>query len=89
MPIYKPRLEFLKEMIDSVVAQSYENWELCLVDDASDDNNVNQLLETCARSDSRIRLKFRTTNGHISLASNDALALASGDYCALLDLRKF
>ncbi len=85
VPIYKPDHDLLKKMVESVLAQSYQNWELCLVDDASNDSDIQNILESYSESDHRIHYKIRATNGHISQASNDALALASGDFCALLD----
>jgi GT2 family glycosyltransferase/glycosyltransferase involved in cell wall biosynthesis len=85
LPIYNPELKVLAAAIDSVKAQVYENWELCLADDASTNPKVRPFLEASAASDPRIKLTFRETNGHISAASNTALALATGEWCALLD----
>jgi glycosyltransferase involved in cell wall biosynthesis len=85
LPVFNPNLALLREAIDSVRAQSYENWELCLADDASTDANVRPFLEEIAASDRRIRVLFREQNGHIAAASNSALALATGAWCALLD----
>ncbi|MDQ2659334.1 MAG: glycosyltransferase [Verrucomicrobiota bacterium] len=85
MPVYNPDLELLAVAIDSVKAQSYEHWELCLADDASTDSTTRSFLESAAASDARIKVTFRLTNGHISAASNSALELATGEWCALLD----
>lgn len=85
MPVYNPPLAFLRAAIESVLAQAYANWELCIADDASDDLEVLELLSQFAAQDSRIKVTFRSCNGHISAASNSALALASGEYIALLD----
>ncbi len=85
LPIYNPELKVLATAIDSVKAQLYEEWELCLADDASTDPKVRPFLEASAASDPRIKLTFRETNGHISAASNSALALTTGEWCALLD----
>lgn len=85
MPVYNPGLEFLEEAIDSVRAQSYENWELCMADDCSTDERLRPFLEDQARRDSRIKAVFREKNGGIALCSNSALALATGEWCALLD----
>ena len=85
LPIYNPDLTFLAAAIDSVKTQLYENWELCLADDASTDASVRPFLEQVAKTDSRIKLTFRQRNGHISAASNSALSLATGEWCALLD----
>jgi glycosyltransferase involved in cell wall biosynthesis len=85
MPVYNAPLEFLKQAIESVQAQLYPHWELCIADDASTDACIRPMLESFAKSDPRIKVVFREKNGHISAASNSALGLASGDFVALLD----
>ncbi len=85
MPVYNTPEKWLVKAIDSVRAQVYQKWELCLADDASPKPHVRPLLEKLAASDPRIKVTFREKNGHISAASNSALALATGDYLALLD----
>jgi O-antigen biosynthesis protein len=85
MPVYNPPLAFLRAAIESVLAQAYPHWELCIADDASDDLEVLELLSQFAAQDSRIKVTFRERNGHISAASNSALELARGEYIALLD----
>ncbi|WP_299941926.1 glycosyltransferase family 2 protein [uncultured Nitratireductor sp.] len=85
MPVYNTRREWLLEAIGSVRAQTYPHWELCIVDDASTEPYIQDVLREQAREESRIRVKFRERNGHISCATNDAFELASGDWVALLD----
>ncbi|MGH8163058.1 MAG: glycosyltransferase family 2 protein, partial [Rhodanobacteraceae bacterium] len=85
LPVFNPDLELLRAAIDSVREQTYENWELCLADDASTESATRPFLENAATSDARICLTSREENGHIAAASNSALALASGQWCALLD----
>lgn len=85
MPVYNAPLEFLKQAIESVQAQLYPHWELCIADDASTDAGVRPLLESFAKADPRIKVVYREKNGHISAASNTALQLTSGDFVALLD----
>jgi len=85
MPTYNPKPEWLKEAIDSVRAQLYPNWELCIADDVSTDPVIRPLLEKYATEDSRIKIVFREQNGHISAASNSALQIANGEWVALLD----
>jgi len=85
MPVYNPPLRWLEAAIDSVRSQSYANWELCLADDASTEPGVRPLLQRLAASDARIRWVARERNGHISAASNSALALAQGEWMVLLD----
>ncbi|MCA7085489.1 glycosyltransferase [Cupriavidus sp. DB3] len=85
MPTYNSPGEYLSKAIESVLGQLYPNWELCIADDNSTQPHVRQILdEYCAR-DARIKVVYRPTNGHISAASNSALALASGEFTALLD----
>jgi glycosyltransferase involved in cell wall biosynthesis len=85
LPVYNSDLRFLRAAIDSVRNQIYPQWELCIADDASTDAEVRPFLEETARRDTRIKVIFRETNGHISACSNSALALASGEWCVLLD----
>lgn len=86
MPVYKVKIEHLQEAIESVIAQTYENWELCIVDDHSQDENIHNLLRGYkTRFPEKIRCQFETTNHHISEASNIALRLSTGDYLSFLD----
>jgi hypothetical protein len=85
VPVYDPDLSHLRACLDSVSTQSYENWELCLANDASTDPRVASLLDEYAEGDERIRVVHRSENGHISAASNSAFGLATGEFCALLD----
>ncbi|GAB4292530.1 MAG: hypothetical protein Fur0025_28260 [Oscillatoriaceae cyanobacterium] len=85
VPVYNPPETYLKQAIESVINQIYPYWELCLADDASTAPHVRTILETYAAADPRIKVVFRTENGHISRASNSALEIATGEYIALLD----
>lgn len=85
MPVFDPPEPFLEAAIDSVLAQAYDNWELCIADDASTAPHVRELLESASRRDARVKVTYRSESGGISRASNDAAALATGDYLALLD----
>ncbi len=85
MPVYNPPLSFFREAVDSVIAQCYPYWELCLADDASTNPEVRDIINEYLRKDSRIKAVFREINGHISAASNSALNLACGEFIALLD----
>ncbi|MGK5024665.1 glycosyltransferase family 2 protein [Janthinobacterium sp. RB2R34] len=85
MPTYNPNPAWLVEVIESVRQQIYPHWELCIADDCSTDAAIRPILERYQREDSRIKVAFREQNGHISAASNSALALATGDWIALLD----
>ncbi|MGZ8558646.1 MAG: glycosyltransferase family 2 protein [Chitinophagaceae bacterium] len=85
MPVYNAPVCFLKKAIESVKKQAYKNWELCIADDNSTDEGVKKLLTECQVEDPRIKVVFRSTNGHISNASNSALEIATGDFMVLLD----
>ncbi len=85
MPVYNTPEKFLRDAIQSVLNQAYPYWELCIADDASTADYIKPLLEEYAAKDARIKLHFRSENGHISRASNSAIDLATGDYIALLD----
>ncbi len=85
LPVYNPDLHFLEAAINSVRHQIYERWELCIADDASTDPKARPFLEEIARSDPRVKLTLRETNGHIPACSNSALEMATGEMCALLD----
>ncbi|WP_298515431.1 glycosyltransferase [uncultured Kordia sp.] len=75
---------FISETIDSVRAQSYTNWEMVIVDDASSDATVD-ILKKYAASDSRIKVHILETNSGAAIARNTAIENASGDYIAFLD----
>lgn len=85
MPTYNIAETFLRQAIESVLAQSYPYWELCIADDASPKPHVRRVLKEYVQRDPRIKVTFRQENGHISVASNSALSLAVGEYVALLD----
>jgi len=85
VPIYNTPEALLRACIESVLRQSYSKWELCLVNDASSEPHVQMLMEAYAANDRRIRIALRDENGHISRASNTALAMATGQFIALLD----
>ncbi len=85
MPVYNTDREYLIKAIESVINQTYQNWELCIADDASTEIHVKEILKYYKEKDERIKVVFRAENGHISKTSNSALSIATGDYIALLD----
>ncbi|KWT82710.1 MULTISPECIES: glycosyltransferase family 2 protein [unclassified Variovorax] len=85
MPTYNPNPAWLREAIESVRAQIYPNWELCIADDASTSKDVREILEAYSCSDARVKVVFRPQNGHISASSNSAIELATGSWLALMD----
>lgn len=85
MPVYSPDLRHLQCAVQSVLDQTWFRLELCIADDASPEPSVRNFLSELARRDARVKLFCRPVNGHISQASNSALALASGEFIALMD----
>lgn len=85
MPVFKPELKHLQQAIESVLAQLYPYWELCIADDVSEDVAVTALIASYCQQDVRIKTIKREVRGHISAASNSCLAMATGEFVALLD----
>lgn len=85
VPVYNLPERFLRAAIESVRAQIYPHWELCIADDNSPDPAVRRVIQEYATLDSRIRHVFRSTNGHIAEATNSAAALATGEFIGFLD----
>jgi glycosyltransferase involved in cell wall biosynthesis len=85
MPVYNVDLVWLRKAISSVKHQWYSNWELCIVDDASTNQNIIKYLKKI--NNKKIKVKFLDKNLNISNASNEALGLISpkSDYVALMD----
>ena len=86
VPLYNTDSVALREMIQSVMKQTYQNWELCLGDgsDAAH-SNVKQICKEYTEKDDRIKYKQLEKNEGISLNTNRCAEMASGDYLALLD----
>ena len=82
IPTYK-RAAYLKEAVESVLAQTFEDWELIVVDDGSPDN-TGEIVETLRQRDHRIRY-IRQSNGGWCAAQNIGVSHAKGNYIALLD----
>jgi glycosyltransferase involved in cell wall biosynthesis len=85
LPVFNTPEIWLRRCLDSVLTQWWSHWELCVVDDASTEPQVRVVLDEYAARDPRIRVSWRERNGHISAASNGALAMARGKWVALLD----
>ncbi len=86
VPLYNTPAEPLREMIDSVRAQTYGDWELCLADGSDGDHGaVGEYCREQAAAEPRIRYRKLERNGGISENSNECLKMATGDYFALLD----
>lgn len=85
IPVYNTPATFLRAAIDSVLNQVYQNWQLCIVDDASSDPYVREILLEYTAKEPRIHTINRDSNGGISCATNDALKIAKGEFIGLLD----
>jgi GT2 family glycosyltransferase len=85
MPVFNTPAPYLRAALESLVAQLYPDWQLFIADDASTAPHVAPILAEYAAGDPRIRVETRARNGHISAASNTALALAEGEFVALMD----
>lgn len=86
VPLYNTPEKFLRQAIDSVRAQTYGRWELCLADGSDEEHDeVGQICKEYAASDSRILYRKLAKNEGISGNTNACLGMASGDYIALFD----
>jgi GT2 family glycosyltransferase len=85
MPAYKTDQRYLREAVDSVIAQVYPEWELVVVDDGSEDEVLKRTLEAYAAAEPRVRFEPLAANAGIAAASNTGLALCRGEYVAFLD----
>ncbi|SDW34881.1 glycosyltransferase family 2 protein [Lysobacter enzymogenes] len=85
LPVRDPPLPWLRRCLDSVLAQTWPHWQLCIADDASRSGAVRRLLREYAARDPRIALCLRDNHGHICEASNSAIELAQGSHLAFLD----
>jgi GT2 family glycosyltransferase len=85
MPVFNTKPEELRAAIQSVIDQSYGNWELCIADDCSAAAHVREILDAFVQSDKRIKVAYRAERGGISGATNSAWDLATGAYLCFLD----
>ncbi len=85
IPVYNIEPVYLKECVESILNQTYQNFEIILVDDCSTKKETVDVLKEYENTDERIIVKYRKKNGHISKATNDALKLAKGQFIGLVD----
>lgn len=85
LPTYNPEPSWLESALDSVMAQTYPDWELCVCDDASTGPHVREILDLYTRIDGRIKVEYLQENANIIGATNRALSLATGEFVGLLD----
>ena len=83
MPAYNCD-QYIEEAINSVTNQTYQNWELLVVDDCSNDKTT-QIIEKLSKVDSRIRFYSNKKNQGVSATRNKAISLANGSWLAFLD----
>lgn len=85
IPVYNVKREYLSDCLESILKQSYQNFEICIADDCSFLAETIETLEYYKKKDARIKINYRSENGHISLATNSALELAKGEFVGFLD----
>jgi GT2 family glycosyltransferase len=85
MPVWNTNPAELRSAIESVEAQTYPFWELCICDDGSDRPGVLECLKRFNGLDTRVRVRHASSRAGIAVASNTALAMATGDFVAFLD----
>ena len=87
IPTYNTEPNYLNECINSIRQQSYPHWEICIADDASSSLQTKEVLRELEASipNEKFKIKYRSSNGHICRASNDAIEMASGDFLVFVD----
>lgn len=85
VPLYHTPAKFLKDLVRSMMYQSYANWELCLVNASPEDVHLTSLLENWAMRDKRIRLIRLEKNLGIAQNTNAGIAASTGEFIAFLD----
>ncbi len=85
LPTYNTNPTYLRGCIESVINQTYDNWELCVSDDNSQNEETKRVIREYVDAYDNINAVFRKKNGHISESSNSALEIAKGSYISLLD----
>ncbi len=84
VPVYNVLDVHLIPCIESVLGQTYENWELCMADDCSTWENVRKTLQRYEQNP-KVKVVYRKENGHISRCTNSALEIATGEFIAFMD----
>lgn len=85
VPTYNTDPEYFGAMVRSVISQTYDNWELILVDDFSPNSQTRELIRAAAKKDLRIRYKFLKSNHRIAAATNEGIKMARGEFVSLFD----
>lgn len=85
VPAFRTPETFLIQMVESLLAQTYSNWELCIANGSPEDTVMKGVLEQYMKKDSRIRVSELTENKGIAGNTNAALEMAEGEFVGLLD----
>ena len=85
VPAYQTPVEFLRQMIESLIVQTYSNWELCIVNASPDNEEMQKVLAEYSAGDSRVRFCNLKENFGIAENTNRAFAMAKGEFVGLLD----
>lgn len=85
VPLYQTKEKYLREMIESVQAQTYTNWELCLADGSGSEHSLAPIVEEYRVKDKRIKYCLLDKNEGIAGNTNEALKMATGDFIVLTD----
>lgn len=85
VPLYQTKEKYLREMIESVQAQTYTNWELCLADGSGREHSLQPVVGEYIAKDKRIKYCLLDSNEGIAGNTNEALKMADGDFVVLTD----
>ena len=85
IPVYNVSRDLLVQCLDSIINQSYKNFEICIADDCSTKKETIKVLKEYEKKYKNIRVVYRDNNGHISEASNSAISIAKGEFIGLVD----
>lgn len=85
VPTYNTPVDMLRVMLDSVIDQTYANWELCIADAGDPNHEAINVLQEYEKKDSRIKVRYLNENFGIAGNTNQAFQMATGEYIGLLD----
>mgnify|MGYP003705949497 CR=1 FL=1 len=85
LPTHNPNLFFLENAVNSIISQVYGNWELIIVDDCSNDEQLRYILNSYSELDSRIQVSFLNTHNHISSTLNEGVRISKGKWVTFID----
>lgn len=85
VPLYRTKEEYLKELLDSVLAQTYPHWELCLADGSGRENSLEAAVQRISGDEKRIRYQLLEKNLGIAENTNAAIKMSTGDFVVLTD----